>query len=209
MTSTKNVQAYSPLVGGGILVCPLSQNPQIPKNADEKLDSKFVEVGYIDSDGVTLEFDLGKDDGSYKMAWGGKNVKNLMSENTKTECRVNFKMLEFTSAAAMKLLYGSQNVSGEDGNLQVNAKISTERFAVVIAMVDVANKVKTLVVLENASLAGKSQVKFSTSEVTAPEVEFSCLPAEDGSLYRTFTAPLKAEDIVSDAVSEDVPEGDG
>lgn len=107
-----NITIGQPKAGGALFWAP-SGTP-IPADADEALDSAFVNLGYVTEDGLTATTTEEGDDIS---AWGPEPVMRTQTAYTRT---FTFNLLETSRADALRFRYGADNVTvNQDGSIKV------------------------------------------------------------------------------------------
>lgn len=97
------VSAGKPVVTGAISFAPVGTT--LPTDASTALDAAFKQIGYASDDGVTNS--LNKEVTKIK-AWGGDTVLVL---NNSMDDQFKFKMLQTIDEAALKAVYGEDNVT--------------------------------------------------------------------------------------------------
>ena len=102
MPKTNNVTYGKPAVSGAVSVAPVGTT--LPKDAKEKLDVIFKNLGYISEDGFTNTNSPETD--SIK-AWGGDTVLVLQTSKDDTFATT---FIESLNINVLKLIYGDENV---------------------------------------------------------------------------------------------------
>lgn len=106
MADSNNIWAATiPASGAAISVAATNATP--PTDASTALDAAFVDLGWVNEDGVTIT--TNRDITRHK-AWSGATVKTTQDNY---ECSVKFALLE-TNVAVLETVFGAANVT-EDG----------------------------------------------------------------------------------------------
>ena len=169
--NASNVSAGKPKVGGAIFTAPLGT--QLPTDAISDLSAEWVNVGYISEDGVTNS-NSPETDGI--KAWGGDIVYNALTEKDDTW---QFTMIEITNEEVLKVVYGSENVSGDLANgITVKANNSEqEERAYIIDMVLRGKHLKR-VVIARGQVTEVGDVTYKDDDVVGYETTISAHPDE-------------------------------
>lgn len=168
-----NVSVGKPKAAGAIFYA-LAPAAHIPTDATSELDESFHNLGYVGADGVVNGLET---DSSDVKAWGGYTV---ISIRTSTKETFKFSLLE-TKKDVLSLIYGPDNVSGEDAS-GLTVKHSGQDLPPVAFVFEIAltgGRIKRIVV-ENAKIAKISDVNYKDEDAIAYEVELSALPNADG-----------------------------
>ena len=169
--NASNVSAGKPKVGGAIFTAPLGT--AVPTDAVTELSEDWVNVGYISEDGVTNS-NSPETDGI--KAWGGDTVYNALTEKEDTW---QFTMIEITNVDALKVVYGSDNVSGDLENgitVKANSTEQEER-AYIIDMVLRGTHLKR-VVIPRGQVTEVGDITYTDDEVVGYETTVSAHPDE-------------------------------
>lgn len=106
-----NITIGLPKKGGALYWAPLGT--ALPTNAKDSLAEAFVNLGYVTSDGVTLNT---AEETSDIEAWGPETVMSTQTSYSKT---ATFNLLETCKEAVLQFVYGKENVKvQEDGSLE-------------------------------------------------------------------------------------------
>lgn len=142
MSDAKNVSYAKPKIGGAISFAPVGT--PLPKNAKEKLNSAFVNVGYCSNEGLSNDV---KKESDVVKAWGGDTVANIDKGMTDT---FKFKMIEALDINVLKLIFGDKNVTGDLNTgigIRVNNKES-ESHSWVVDMILTGGILKRMVIAD-------------------------------------------------------------
>lgn len=99
-----NVTAGKPRTAGAVFSAPLGTTR--PTDANAALNSAFVDLGYVSSDGVTRS--ISKSTTNIK-EWGNGVV--LITEDEKT-ATIKLKLIEYLNPEVQSFVHGSENVTG-------------------------------------------------------------------------------------------------
>jgi hypothetical protein len=129
MADSGNIWAATiPADGAAVYAAPLGT--ALPTSATAALNASFVDLGWVSEDGVTNS--IARDVTRHK-AWGGTTVKTTQDNYTES---VKFTLLE-TSAAVLRAVYGSDNVTTNGGALTVeHSALQLSRQSFVIDFID-------------------------------------------------------------------------
>lgn len=185
MTQTAaNVAAANPDIAGGLLWAPAGT--ALPTDAITALDAAYKPFGYLSADGVQPSGDPASV--TDIDAWGGDIVASL--KTTKRKSRFTAKLIEILNTDVLKFVFGTANVTITAASGAVPTKIAIADNggdpADGIVVVEAFYKGKKLRrVLPNATAILKSEDPIVHSGVGSFEIEWTCLPDDDGnSQYR-------------------------
>ena len=175
MNNAGNVTAGKPRVGGSIFIAPLGTTNPVDPISD--LSSDWLPLGYISEDGVTNN---NTPESDTVKAWGGDTVLNLQ---TSKDDKFTFKMIESMNVNVLKTVYGSDNVTEENGLITItaNAKIP-ESFAWVIDMVLKGDILKRIII-PNASITEIGEISYTDSDAVGYEITLTAVPDGDGNTH--------------------------
>ncbi len=106
-----NITIGLPKKGGAVYWAPLGTT--LPTNAKDSLSEDFVNLGYVTSDGVTINT---AEETSDIEAWGPETVMTTQTSYSKT---ATFNLLETCKEAVLQFIYGKSNVTvNEDGSIE-------------------------------------------------------------------------------------------
>lgn len=179
MATASNVTAGKPLLSGALFTAP--KGSALPTDASSDLGTDFVSVGYISEDGVTNANSTTTE--SIK-AWGGDTVLNILTEKEDT---FSFTMIETLNVEAMKVAFGTDNVTGDLTNgitVKVNSADPDHR-AWVVELVTNGGNLKRIVI-PDATVTEVGDITYSDSEAVGYEVTLTCLPDADGNTHYEY-----------------------
>lgn len=179
--NSANVSAAKPKATGAIWWAPAGST--VPTDATTALDAAFASVGYVSEDGLTET-----ESRTYEKfkAWGGDTVASSQTEYAKS---YSFKMLE-TNEATMKIRYGADNVTAEDGVVTQIRHNSAElpEGVWVIEMV-VAGKILRKV-MPKAKIEEIGDITYNDSSLISYEVTIGLLPNDSGDYEIDYYAEV-------------------
>ena len=173
------VTAGKPMTGGAILVAPLGTS--LPTSTAATIAAAFENVGYISDAGVV---NSNSPTSTSVKAWGGDTVLDVQTEKPDT---FKFTLIEAKNIEALKLVFGSDNVSGTLATgITINAN-SKEQVAksIVIDML-LSNNTAKRVVLPNCKVTAVGDVTYSDSAAVGYEVTVSCYPDSNGNTHYEY-----------------------
>lgn len=174
----KKVHLGKPKVGGAIFAAPAGST--LPTDATTALDAAFKNVGYISEDGVT---NANSNSFSNIKAWGGDVVITYNEEHTDT---FSFTIIESTSEDALKLVFGSTNVTKTASLITINVgNKEAEDISLVIEMVLQDGKAKRIVIpLCNVTEVG--EITYSDTEEVGYETTVTALSDNSGNTHYEY-----------------------
>lgn len=191
MSDAKNVSAGKPKVGGAIFKAPIGT--VLPKNAKEKLDDAFKQLGYCSDDGLT---NGNEQESESKKAWGGDTVLNMGKGRKDT---IKCKLIEVLNVEVLKTVYGEKNVTGslDDGiEIKVNNE-ELESFSWVVDMI-LKGAVKRIV-FPNAAVTDVGDVVYKDDELIGYDTTITAVPNEMGDSHYEYIAKTNGKEEVSDS----------
>lgn len=106
-----NITIGLPKEGGAIYWAPLGT--ALPTNAKDSLSGAFTNLGYVTTDGITMNTSEETED---LEAWGKEVVMTTQTSYSKTG---TFNLLESCRVAVLQFVYGKDNVKvAEDGSIE-------------------------------------------------------------------------------------------
>ena len=179
-----NVSVGKPRAGGAVFVAPSSAT--VPQNAVAPLATEFVNVGYCSEDGLTNSVTT---ESSSIKAWGGDEVLNIQTSRSETFA---FAMIE-TNEAALKQIYGEENVTGSGGNLSImhNSKLKTNHVWVFEILLT-NDRVKRIVV-PCGKITSVGDITYKDGDPIKYSVTLSALPDAVGNTAYEYIADIAGE----------------
>lgn len=177
--NAQNVSVAKPKVGGAIFVAPLGTD--LPTDATTALDAAFQNVGYISEDGVV---NTNSPDTDTIKEWGGASVGKI--DNGKDDTW-QFTMIEALNLAALKLVYGPDNVSGtlEEG---ITVKANSNEQPDVSLVIDMILKGGALkrVVLPSAGVSEVGEVTYAATSAIGYQTTLLATPDDQGNTHYEY-----------------------
>lgn len=194
--NAQNVSVAKPKVGGAIFVAPLGT--ELPTDATTALDVAFENVGYISEDGVV---NTNSPDTDTIKEWGGASVGKI--DNGKDDTW-QFTMIEALNLAALKLVYGPDNVSGtlEDG---ITIKANSNEQADVCMVIDMILKGGALkrVVLPSAGVSEVGEVTYAATSAIGYQTTLLATPDAEGNTHYEYIKIASAAALVKTTAPAD------
>lgn len=194
--NAQNVSVAKPKVGGAIFVAPLGT--KLPTDATTALDVAFENVGYISEDGVV---NTNSPDTDTIKEWGGASVGKI--DNGKDDTW-QFTMIEALNLAALKLVYGPDNVSGtlEDG---ITIKANSNEQADVCMVIDMILKGGALkrVVLPSAGVSEVGEVTYAATSAIGYQTTLLATPDAEGNTHYEYIKSAAAAALVKTTAPAD------
>lgn len=194
--NAQNVSVAKPKVGGAIFVAPLGT--ELPTDATTALDVAFENVGYISEDGVV---NTNSPDTDTIKEWGGASVGKI--DNGKDDTW-QFTMIEALNLAALKLVYGPDNVSGtlKEG---ITIKANSNEQADVCMVIDMILKGGALkrVVLPSAGVSEVGEVTYAATSAIGHQTTLLATPDAEGNTHYEYIKSAAAAALVKTTAPAD------
>lgn len=176
MPNASNVSTGKPKVSGAIYRAPIGST--LPTDAVAALDTAFVELGYVSSDGVVNN---NSPETSETKAWGADVVEALQ---TAKPDKFSFTLIESLNENVLKAVYGDDNVSGSiSAGLKVKANSAAMKSASwVIEMILKDNKAKRIVI-PNAKISELGEIVYKDDDVTGYKLTLTAVPDSNGDTH--------------------------
>lgn len=171
MPTAANVLTGKPKATGGIRY---GRNvTTFPEDATTALDPSLLDAGYVNSDGLVQTIDASDDKIT---AWGGDVVKIVRTEHSVS---YTFTLIETKNAAALKLMFGEDNVEITANQINVNIKAGMVPRASFVF--DMADEQAIRVVVKDGQPSLSGDVNFVDEDVISYPITVEAFPAEDGT----------------------------
>lgn len=194
--NAQNVSVAKPKVGGAIFVAPLGT--ELPTDATTALDVAFENVGYISEDGVV---NTNSPDTDTIKEWGGASVGKI--DNGKDDTW-QFTMIEALNLAALKLVYGPDNVSGtlkEGITIKANSNEQPD-VSLVIDMILKGGALKR-VVLPSAGVSEVGEVTYAATSAIGYQTTLLATPDAEGNTHYEYIKSAAAAALVKTTAPAD------
>lgn len=180
MNDASNVSFGKPQATGAVFVAPAGTT--LPTDATSALNAAFKGLGYVSEDGLVNSIET--DTESVK-AWGGNLV--LVGQTSFAET-FTVNLIE-TSAEALKVYYGEDNVTidGENITIVQNSEM-LPNVVVVFELVLTGGRIKRIVV-PNAQIADRSgEITYVDGSPIAYPAVFTAYPDTSGNTHTEYIA---------------------
>lgn len=177
---TTKVTVGKPKVSGALFRAPLGT--ALPTNATTELNSAFINLGFLNEDGVVNSNDTETED---IKAWGGNIV---LTPVTETKDTFEFTLIEVLDTATKKLYFGDDNVSGslEEGLVvKANSKLASPA-SYVIEMIMGTNNLHRIVI-PSGTIAERGEITYTDGEAVGYNVKINAQPDKEGNTHYEYT----------------------
>ena len=171
---------------------------KLPTDATTALDVAFENVGYISEDGVV---NTNSPDTDTIKEWGGASVGKI--DNGKDDTW-QFTMIEALNLAALKLVYGPDNVSGtleEDITIKANSNEQAD-VCMVIDMILKGGALKR-VVLPSAGVSEVGEVTYAATSAIGYQTTLLATPDAEGNTHYEYIKSAAAAALVKTTAPAD------
>ena len=185
MSDAKNVTAGKPKVSGSIFRAPLGT--PLPTDALSELDEAFVQLGYVDENGLTNSNSMSV---TNIKAWGGDTV--LTSQNDKPDT-FKFKLIEAMNVNVLKTVYGENNVTGDlESGITVKANSEEqEQHSWIVEMILKGGALKRIVV-PRASVTSVGDINYGDENAVGYDTTITAVPDEKGNNHYEYIIKKQA-----------------
>ena len=181
-----NVSTGKPKIGGAIYAAPVGST--LPTSATATLDAAFKCLGYCSDDGLTND---NSPESDIIKAWGGDIVLAVQTEKPD---EFGFTLIEVMNEDVLKLVYGSQNVTGALATglaITANSK-ELDSWAIVVDMV-LNGSGKKRIVIPNGKVKEIGTITYKDDEAIGYETTISALPdSSENTHYEYLIQPTGA-----------------
>ena len=179
MPDSRNVTAGKPKVGGAIFVAPVGT--PLPTDVTTALNAAFKDLGYVSDSGVTNGTSL---ESKTIKAWGGDNVLNIQTSKDDT---YKFTLIEILNEFVLKLVYGSDNVSGDLDNglsIAINNNELDEVSIVIDTILRGGVLKRSVVPIGKVSNVG--DIVYNDSDPVGYETTLTCTADSSGNTHYEY-----------------------
>lgn len=183
MATTNNdatkVTAGKPMTGGAIFTAPLGTT--LPTSVSASLAAAFENVGYISDAGVVNSNTASN---TAIKAWGGDTVLDIQTEKPDT---FKFTLIEAKNVNALKLVYGSENVSGTlSSGITINANSKEQVPGCLVIDMLLSNNTAKRIVIPNGKVTTVGDITYSDGAAVGYETTISCYPDSNGNTHYEY-----------------------
>ncbi len=179
MPNKNYVSTGKPKVTGAVFSAPVGST--LPVDAASELDEAFVDLGYLNEEGLKNNNSPEKED---VKEWGGAIVQTVQ---TGRKDEFSFTFIESSNAEVLKRVYGSANVTkAPSGAITVAAKSDdTESFAWVFDMILKNQKMKRVVV-PSASVTDVGEISYVANDLISYKVTITAELDSSGATHYEY-----------------------
>lgn len=183
MATTNNdatkVTAGKPMTGGAIFTAPLGTT--LPTSVSASLAAAFENVGYISDSGVVNSNTAST---TAVKAWGGDTVLDIQTDKPDT---FKFTLIEAKNVNALKLVYGSENVSGTlSTGITINANSKEQVAGCLVIDMLLSNNTAKRIVIPNGKVTTVGDITYSDGAAVGYETTISCYPDSNGNTHYEY-----------------------
>jgi len=183
MATTNNdatkVTAGKPMTGGAIFTAPLGTT--LPTSVSASLAAAFENVGYISDSGVVNSNTAST---TAVKAWGGDTVLDIQTDKPDT---FKFTLIEAKNVNALKLVYGSENVSGTlSSGITINANSKEQVAGCLVIDMLLSNNTAKRIVIPNGKVTTVGDITYSDGAAVGYETTISCYPDSNGNTHYEY-----------------------
>ena len=180
MNDVSNVSTGKPKIGGAIFVAP--KGTALPTDAVSALDNAFQCLGYASEEGLVNENTA---ETSEIKAWGGDVVA---TPQTAKPDRFKTTLIEALNVNVLKVVYGSDNVSGTlETGITVRANSKHQQPMVWVFEIILNDALKRIVIPEG-SVKEVAEINYKDDNVTGYQTTINAAPSAeiDGDTHREY-----------------------
>ena len=192
-----NVTPGKPRVNGGIYRAPAGT--PVPTDATTQLDTEFVELGYVNDQGVKNANTAEK---TKVYAWGGSTVMN--STTQKPDDWI-FTLIESLNPNVLKTVYGDNNVIVSDDGKKIEVKATATDPGECIYVIDMALTNDTLkrIVIPKGELSNVAEIAYVDNQPIGYNITVSAYYDAAGNSHYEYIQKASADTASASAVISD------
>lgn len=167
--NASNVSVGKPKIGGAISVAPVGTT--LPTDATTALDAAFKNLGYVSDSGLvnTKENSTGNIN-----AWGGDSV---LDYGNVTADRFKFTLIEVLNLDVLKMIYGSDNVTGDlDAGIAIAVGSQLPDEVALVVDMNLRNGALKRIVVPQCKVTGVGDITYADEEAVGYETTVSAIP---------------------------------
>lgn len=175
---TKNVSSGKGLAGGYFFVAP--KGTKLPTDIKTPLDQKFANIGFVSEDGIAFATETDTED---LVDMNGDVMDTAKTSHTETMTATFAEVKKDT----MGLIYGSGNVTDENGVMTVHVKSDDAEELVGVLELVLKNGRRWRRVVHLMKVKELGDLTVASSELMGREVTFSVMrDPESGDFYTDY-----------------------
>lgn len=169
-----NVTTGKPNPAGAVWWAPLGTT--LPTDATSALDNAFLPLGYCSEDGLVNADSITTEN---IKAWGGDIVATPQTEHVDT---MKAKYLEILNVNVLKMVYGSDNVSGTlAAGLTIRSNNNERPAGVFVCDMALRDGAKKRIVAPNAKLTALGEINYKDNDAAGYDATLTCMSGGFGS----------------------------
>lgn len=178
--NSSNVTTGRPNIAGSVYVAP--KGTALPTDATTTLADAYKCLGYVSEDGLENSNDLTFSD---IKEWGGTIVYRSL-----TEMVDNFalSLIESENVEVLKAVYGSANVTEEDGAITVNVKSDDPEEKVWVFELALRGNKKKRIVVQSGAITAREAIAYNAEDAVAYGITVSAYPDANGNTHTEYIA---------------------
>lgn len=173
------VSVGKPNALGAVYKAPLGTT--LPTTADGELDEAFVELGYVDENGLTNSNTPSSSD---VKAWGGTIVLSYQEEKPDT---FQFKLIESLNPEVAKVAYGNSNVTGSLATgITITANAQEQEENCYVFEMSLRGGVFKRIVVPDGKVAEVGDIVYVDNDVIGYDITISALPDTSNNTHYEY-----------------------
>lgn len=192
-----NVTPGKPRVTGAIFRAPAGT--PVPTDATTQLDAKFVELGYVNDQGVRNANTAEK---TKVYAWGGSAVMNSTGQKPDDW---TFTLIEALNPNVLKTVYGDDNVIVADDGKKIEVKATATDPGECIFVIDMAltNNALKRIVIPKGELSNVAEIAYVDNQPIGYNITVSAYYDGAGNSHYEYIQKAAADTASAAAVLND------